>query len=223
MKYIVVCLSAFVVFIGIGMFVMSGSASATEKPDYTVIKTDGKFEIREYPPMILAEVTVEGDRRTANSRGFRKLAAFIFGDNISQDKVAMTSPVMSKPEKIAMTSPVVSSPEKIDMTAPVTRSLEEDGRWTVNFMMPSEYTMETLPKPTDPDIRIFKSQPYKTVSIRYNGNNNSKNIAKHEAKLSNYIEEQGISVLGTAEYAGYDAPWVPGPMKRNEVHFRLTD
>lgn len=223
MKIIIICLAAFAVIFGIGIFIMSGSASATEKPNYTVIETDGKFETREYPPMILAEVTVEGDRRTANNRGFRKLAAFIFGDNVSQDKVAMTSPVISKPQKIAMTSPVVSSPEKIDMTSPVTRSLDEDGRWTVNFMMPSEYSMETLPKPTDPDIRIFKTDSYRTVSIRYNGNNNSKNIAKHEAKLRAYIEEQNLSVEASPEYAGYDAPWVPGPMKRNEVHFRIKD
>lgn len=223
MKLIIFCISIFAILIGIGFFVMLGSASATEKPDYIVVKTDGKFEVREYPPMILAEVTVEGDRRTANNRGFRKLAAFIFGDNISQNKVAMTSPVMSKPEKIAMTSPVMSSPEKIDMTSPVTRSLEEDGRWTVNFMMPSEYSMETLPKPTDPDIRIFKSKPYRTISIRYNGNNSTKNIAKHEAQLRTYIEERTLDVSGIPEYAGYDAPWVPGPMKRNEIHFRLTN
>lgn len=210
MKFILICLSAFVVIIGGGLIVMSGSASATEKPNYTIVKTDGKIEIRDYPPMILAEVRVEGDRRTANSRGFRKLAAFIFGDNASQDKVAMTSPVVSRPEKI-------------DMTAPVTRTLEEDGRWSVNFMMPSKYTLETLPKPTDPDIRIFKTDPYRTVSIRYNGNNTTKNIATHEAKLIQYVKERGLAVVGTPEYAGYDAPWVPGPFKRNEIHFRLKD
>lgn len=210
MKLILICLSAFVVIVGGGLFVMSGSASATEKPNYTIVKTDGKIEIRDYPPMILAEVRVEGDRRTANNRGFRKLAAFIFGDNASQDKVAMTSPVVSRPEKI-------------DMTAPVTRTLEEDGRWSVNFMMPSKYTLETLPKPTDPDIRIFKTDPYRTVSIRYNGNNTTKNIATHEAKLIQYVKERGLAVVGTPEYAGYDAPWVPGPFKRNEIHFRLKD
>ncbi len=210
MKLILICLSAFVVIVGGGLFVMSGSASATEKPNYTIVKTDGKIEIRDYPPMILAEVRVEGDRRTANSRGFRKLAAFIFGDNASQDKVAMTSPVVSRPEKI-------------DMTAPVTRTLEEDGRWSVNFMMPSKYTLETLPKPTDPNIRIFETDPYRTVSIRYNGNNTTKNIATHEAKLIQYVKERGLAVVGTPEYAGYDAPWVPGPFKRNEIHFRLKD
>ena len=222
MKLIIASFSTFMVVIGIGLLIMSGSASATEKPDYTVIKTDGNFEIREYPSMILAEVTVEGDRRTANTRGFRKLAAFIFGDNQSQNKVAMTTPVMSKPEKIKMTSPVVSSPVITDMTSPVTRSLEEEGRWTVNFMMPNKYTMETLPKPNDPDIRIFKSEPCRTVSIRFNGNNSTKNIVKNETKLRAYIDEQELVVSGTPEYAGYDAPWVPALMKRNEVHFRLA-
>lgn len=224
--FIITIISLLLVF-GVGAFIMSGSAQATEKPNYSVVSEDGKIEIRQYPTMLLAEVTVDGDRRTANNRGFRKLAAFIFGDNVSQDKVAMTSPVVSKPktEKIAMTSPVVSKPksESIDMTSPVVRTEAPDGRWTVNFMMPSKYTMETLPKPTDPDIRIFESAPYRTVSIRYNGNNNTKNIAKHEAKLRAYIAENGLDVEGTPEYAGYDAPWVPGPMKRNEVHFRLAD
>lgn len=210
MKLIIVSISSFAVLIGICFFIMSGSVSATEKPDYTIINTDGEFEIREYPSMILAEVTVEGDRRTANNRGFQKLAAFIFGDNVPQNKVAMTSPV-------------VSSPVTIDMTAPVTRSLEKDRRWTVNFMMPRKYTMETLPKPTDTEIRIFKSEPYKTVSIQYNGNNTVKNIAKHEAKLRAYIIDHNLVVSDMPEYAGYDAPWVPGPLKRNEVHFRLKD
>ena len=210
MKFINVSISVFVVFIGIGFFIMSGTASATEKPDYTVVMADGGFEVREYPAMILAEVTVEGVKRTANNRGFRKLAAFIFGDNVSQNKVAMTSPV-------------VSSPVTIDMTAPVTRSLEDNGRWTVNFMMPSEYTMETLPKPTDSEISIFESVPYRTVSIRYNGNNSTENIAKHEAKLRAYISDQKLVVSDAPEYAGYDAPWVPGPLRRNEVHFRLKN
>ncbi len=189
---------------------MTGSASATETPDYTVVKSDKAFEIRVYPSMILAEVTVAGDRRQVNSLGFRKLASFIFGDNVSRDTVAMTSPVVSKPEKI-------------DMTSPVVRTMDPEGRWTVNFMMPSEYSMTTLPVPTDPDIRIFKTVPYRTVSIQYNGNNSTENIAKHEAKLRVYVSEHALDAVGAPEYAGYDAPWVPGPLKRNEIHFRLKN
>lgn len=212
MKILLITLITAMAIIGIGGTIMAGSASATETPDYSVVKTDGAFEIREYPSMLLAEVTVDGDRRSANNRGFRKLAAFIFGDNISKDKVAMTSPVVSTPKS-----------EAIEMTSPVVRTQDPNGLWTVNFMMPSKYTLETLPKPTDPDIRIFESEPYRTVSIRYNGNNTTKNIAKHEAKLREFIEAQALKVEGMPQYAGYDAPWVPGPFKRNEVHFRLSE
>lgn len=212
MKTLALTFIAALAIIGIGGMTMAGSASATEKPDYSVVKEDGAFEIRVYPSMLLAEVTVEGDRRNANNRGFRKLAAFIFGDNISADKVAMTSPVVSSPKSTT-----------IDMTSPVVRTQDPNGMWTVNFMMPSKYTMETLPKPTDPDIRIFESEPYKTVSIRYNGNNTTKNIAKHEEKLREYIKDNGLKVAGLPQYAGYDAPWVPGPFKRNEVLFRLIE
>ena len=211
MKALILTTLAILILIGVGLFISSSSAAATEKPDYTIETTDGDFEIRSYPSMLLAEVTVDGDRRNANNQGFRKLAAFIFGDNVAQDKVAMTSPVVTKPAsaKIAMTSPVVSAPTAT-------------GRWTVNFMMPSEYTRETLPVPTDPDIRIFESEPYRTVSIRFNGAYKTKNIAQHEAELMKYVKEKGLAVVGNPEYAGYDAPWVPNPMKRNEVHFRLA-
>ena len=191
--------------------VVGMQAMATEKPKYTVTMEEGKFEVREYPPMLLAEVKVTGDRDEAANRGFRKLAAFIFGDNTPNAKIAMTAPVVQTPEseKIAMTSPVVQTPDT-------------DGKWTVNFMMPSEYTMETLPKPIDGDIRIFKSQPYRTVSIRFSGRGRMKNLNKHQAKLDTFIAEQGLKVVGGPEYAFYDAPFVPPFLRRNEVHYRLA-
>ena len=150
---------------------VGAKAMATEKPDYSVVMSEGKFEIREYPSMLLAEVKVTGDRRQAANRGFRKLAGFIFGDNQPNAKIAMTSPVMQAPksEKIAMTSPVMQTPYS-------------DGEWTINFMMPSEYSIETLPKPTDLDIRIFESTPYRTVSIRFSGRGEMKSLKKHQGK-----------------------------------------
>lgn len=158
--------------------------------------------------MILAEVTVVGDRRRANSIGFRKLAAFIFGDNVASESVAMTSPVVSKPETIDMTSPVVGK-------------MVPDGRWVINFMMPSKYSLETLPRPTDTDIRIFKTKPYRSISIRYSGMNTRENIERNEDLLRDYIRRNNLGALGAPEYAGYDAPWVPASMRRNEIHFRL--
>jgi len=205
MRYLLIFL-ALALTIGLG-----ASAMAIEKPNYTVMMEEGNFEVRDYPSMILAEVKVTGDRDQAANQGFRKLAAFIFGDNTPNAKIAMTSPVVQTPESA-----------KIAMTSPVVQSSDAEGKWTVNFMMPSEYTMETLPKPTDSDIRIYKTEPYRTVSIRFSGRSTMKNIQKHQEKLNAFVAEQGLEITGGPEYAFYDAPFVPPFLRRNEVHYRLA-
>jgi len=109
------------------------------------------------------------------------------------------------------------------MTSPVVRIPNEDGRWTINFMMPSQYTLATLPKPTDPDIRVYQSEPYRTVSVRFNGTTSTANVARHELELREFIKANDMSVEPTPQYLGYDAPWVPAPMRRNEILFKMTD
>ena len=192
-------------------------AMAIEKPDYSVTLSEGKFEVRDYPEMLLAEVTVTGDRDQAANRGFRKLAAFIFGDNQPNAKIDMTSPVMQTPQ-----NDKEPKSEKIAMTAPVMQTPDENGQWVVNFMMPSEYSMETLPKPTDEDIRIFKSAPYQTVSIRFSGRGTMKNLNKQRAKLDAFVAAQGLEVTGEPEFAFYNPPIVPPMFRRNEVHYRVA-
>ena len=89
--------------------------------------------------MLVAEVTVNGNRddQARYASGFRKLAAYIFGDNISSESISMTSPVGQK--KVS---------EKIAMTSPVLQKQEEKGQWIVNFMMPEKYNNKSLPIPT---------------------------------------------------------------------------
>lgn len=190
---------------------LTPAAQATEKPDYTIVQSDDKIEIRDYPEMLLAEVTVMGDRDRAANLGFRKLAAFIFGDNKVQSKIAMTSPVVQTPKS-----------ESIAMTAPVVQTPSIDGRWTVNFMMPSQYSKETLPVPIDPDIRIVETKPYRTISIRFAGRSSKNNIGKHQERLTAYMEANGIKIVSGPEYAFYDAPFVPPMFRRNEVHYRIA-
>lgn len=108
--------------------------SNVEQARYDVVESHGKIEIRDYAPMIVAEVSVHGDRKTAISEGFRKIADFIFGNNVSSQKVAMTAPVTQKPG------------EKTAMTAPVTQQGGE-GLWQVRFVMPSSHTMGVIRKP----------------------------------------------------------------------------
>jgi hypothetical protein len=54
--------------------------SNVEQPKYQVVESSGNFEIRDYAPMIMAEVDMPGERRDAIGKGFRIIADYIFGD-----------------------------------------------------------------------------------------------------------------------------------------------
>ena len=194
------------------MFLMFTEAAMAEyeTPDYAVAEAVDNIEIRDYAPMLLASVVVSGERQEAANKAFRILAGFIFGDNHGDAKVAMTAPV------------TLSQSEKIAMTAPVTQAAERDNQWRVDFMMPSEYTMETLPQPNDARIRIWEIAARRAVAIRFSGRYTDKNIEKHNAALDAFVERRGLKVEGPAEIAYYDAPFKPFFMRRNEIIYTLA-
>ncbi|MEM9938808.1 MAG: heme-binding protein [Pseudomonadota bacterium] len=181
------------------------TASATEEPAHTVMMKDGKFEIRQYDPVIVAEVEVTGDMRRAGNSGFRPLADFIFGNNTARAEIDMTAPVTRQKS------------EKIAMTAPVTRTQSDDDVWTVAFVMPSDFTMETLPMPNNPDVTIRNVPGELMATVRFSGNGSERAHISKQVDLETWIEEQGYVATGAPRYAGYDAPWKPAPFRRNEV------
>ncbi len=181
------------------------SANATEEPAHSVIVQDGKFEIRQYDPVIVAEVEITGDMRRAGNSGFRPLADFIFGNNTNRDEIAMTAPVT----RVKST--------KIEMTAPVTRVQTDEDIWTVAFVMPAEWTMETLPRPNNPDVTLREVPGELVATVKFSGAGREATHNQKQAELEAWIEVQGYEAIGLPRYAGYDAPWKPAPFRRNEV------
>ena len=192
-----------------GLVSWGAAANDVEEPAFAVLQTAGNIEIREYEPMIVAEANVSGDRSRAMSRGFRIIADYIFGNNIASQEIAMTSPVTQQPAS-----------QEIAMTAPVTQQ-ETDGVWQVRFIMPSEYTMETLPMPANSEVEIKEIPARKFAAIRFSGRGGMAALDARTKELQAYLAEQGLEAAGDPAYAFYDAPWVPGPMRRNEVMIEL--
>ena len=126
-------------------------AHAVEEAEYTVLKTDGEIELRDYAPSIVAETSVESDFESASSKAFRLLFRYIDGENEAQGKIAMTAPVSQEPVS-----------RKIAMTAPVSQEETEAG-WRVSFMMPAAFTMETIPLPTNPAVRLRELPAYRAA------------------------------------------------------------
>ena len=192
------------------------SAMATETPKYTVLKEDGDFELRRYEPRIVAEVSVDGDLDSASGKGFRILADYIFGNNRVAPNASMTvAPEAST--KIAMTAPV--SLEPIGQTKALTGARE----WRVEFTMPSEYTLATLPKPNNPSIRI-REIPAKTyAAVRYSGMNTESRINEENQRLVEWVKRDGLVPNGLPELARYNPPWTLPMFKRNEILIPVGD
>jgi len=189
----------------IGLVLMPFTASATEEPPHTVVFSDGNFELRQYEDMIVAEVEVTGDMRRAGNSGFRPLAGYIFGDNTARASIDMTAPVTRQKS------------QKIEMTAPVTRVENPNDTWTVAFVMPAEWTMETLPVPNNDNILIREEPGQLMATIRFSGRASEAKFQQKEEDLLVWVAARGYAIDGPARYAGYDAPMTPGPFRRNEV------
>ena len=188
---------------------IGSDAMAIEEPTYETILAEEPYEVRQYRPMIVAETFVEGDLSAASNAGFRRIADFIFGNN--------TSP-RGAGEKIEMTAPVTAAPasEKIAMTAPVTVE-DTGGRWRVHFVMPSKYTIATLPRPNDPAVVIREVPAAKVAVIRFSGLAGESNVAGKTADLMRWIESRGLRASGAPQLARYNPPWTLPFMRRNEV------
>ena len=182
--------------------------SNVEKPDYKVIQSEQNIEIRQYEPMIIAEVEVDGKREDAIRDGFRLLADYIFGNNTVQQVISMTAPVQQKEN------------QKIAMTAPVQQ--QSTGKsWRMSFVMPSKYSMDSLPVPNNNRVRLKEILTKKFVVIEFSGTNSNENVTKHENQLMNYIEANQINIIGSPKYAFYNAPWTLPFLRRNEVMIEI--
>ncbi|MDA0337591.1 MAG: heme-binding protein [bacterium] len=180
-------------------------AMAVEEAQYTVLRKEADFEIRQYMPHVLAEIIVAADLEGAGNKAFRRLFGYISGDNRTRSKVAMTAPVAQQ-----------SVGEKIDMTAPVGQQRAGSG-WAVSFMMPASYTMEALPEPDDPDVVLRQVPARRMAAVRYSGFWSEKSYHRHRTALESWIEAQGLVATGEPVWARYNAPFTPWFLRRNEI------
>ena len=183
--------------------------SRVEQPDYTVTMSDGAIEIRSYGSMIAAEAEVKGERKAAINEGFRLIAAYIFGANKLNARIAMTAPVQQQ------------SAQKIAMTAPVTQQTTGDS-WTVRFIMPSSWTLETLAEPNDPRVTLKPVPAKRMLVIRFSGNANDSLIRAKTEELQTYAVDKKLVTVGEPLLAFYNPPWTLPFFRRNEVMLELA-
>jgi hypothetical protein len=197
---------------GIGVLLLATIAMGYEEPSYEVIEQAAAYEVRRYAPYLLAEVDVEGDFDEAGNRAFRLLAAYIFGENVAEEKMKMTAPVESRATEEGV---------RMSMTAPVTSSTSESDRYTYAFVMERKYTLDTLPRPRDPRIRV-RQQAARVMAVRrYSGRWTRENYRKNESRLLEALSADERHPIGEPILARYNSPFTPWFLRRNEVMIEI--
>ena len=178
----------------IGFVFYSFKVKDIEMPKYRVIKQLGEVEIREYPSLILAKTSLKkSDYDQEGSNGFRTVAGYIFGGNQSQQKIAMTAPV------------IMSMGDSASMS----------------FVMPSEYNMQDLPTPSNNQVKLIQESPKILAAIRFGGYSSTEKIKKYAEQLYAELKKNNLETRGELLYMGYNAPW-DVTNRRNEVAIELV-
>jgi hypothetical protein len=179
---------AFVVLLLSQLF-MAYKTSKIESPSYKVIKSFEDFEIRNYDAMVVAKTEIKSEAyEESSSSGFRTIANYIFGGNMENQQIAMTSPVI----------------------------MEMGEKSSMSFVMPEEHAIENLPEPNSKNVEIIQIQPKTYAVLEFTGYANDKKIKKHTKRLLQFMKAENLVPIGTIKYLGYNPPWqVLG--RKNEV------
>ncbi|MGI9242789.1 MAG: SOUL family heme-binding protein [Verrucomicrobiales bacterium] len=180
---------------------------AYETPNYRIMEELGEVELREYEAYLVAQVAVDGDLEGAGNRGFKVLAGYIFGGNRGSSRISMTG---------AVTQESAPKETKIQMTSPVTQQRGE-GDFVIQFMMPSEFTLDTLPVPDDDRIELREVPARQLAAIRYSGRWSKRSYQANLERMCDVLHEASLTPTGEPVWARYDPPFKPWFMRRNEV------
>ncbi|NVZ10135.1 heme-binding protein [Allochromatium humboldtianum] len=198
-------------------------AMATEEPSYQILQTTEDYELRRYDPYRVAEVEVRGDFEDVGSEAFRILAGYIFGDNQGETKMAMTAPVSQRPAETTREQ----AGTRLEMTAPVTQrpaGAETDSDvYVISFVMPASFTLETLPRPNNPRIRLREEPAGRVAARRYSGSWSEARYREEEQHLLEAVQRDGLQPRGVPIYARYNGPFSLPMLRRNEILVPLAD
>ncbi|MCR9207675.1 MAG: heme-binding protein [bacterium] len=189
-----------------GVFLLSRTTRAGyESAEYKVIESNGEFEIREYPDLMLVATKTKIDAQGRDG-SFMKLFRYISGANEAEQKISMTTPVFMEND-------------------------QADSEVQMGFVMPKEVAVEGVPSPTGPDVDVRKRAGGRFAVIRFPGKLDKKLAKESEAKLRAWMETKGLTAAvneddesnktSGVEAASYDPPFTPAALRRNEVLIRL--
>ena len=186
--------------------------SNVEEAKYQTVKQDGQYSIRHYDPVMVAEVSIKKESYDkSTNKAFNLLFDYITGANEGKQMISMTAPVLNEAKES----------EKISMTAPVFIDQQSTGNWSMSFVLPADFTPDTTPIPTDPQVHVYLRKAQEVAVVRFSGTLSEDSRMKYTKLLESWIQDNGYKKGGRPVYAGYNPPWTIPAFRRNEVQILI--
>lgn len=176
------------------------SRAAYESAEYEVVEKDGNFEVREYPELMLVATKTKIDAQGRDG-SFMKLFRYISGANKSEQKISMTTPVFMEQD---------TAEAEVQM----------------GFVMPKDVAAGGVPLPTGEGVDVRTRPAGRFAVIKFSGRLDGKLAKEKEVELRAWMKTKSLVAddspkTSGVETAGYDPPFTPAPLRRNEVLIRL--
>lgn len=195
-KMIWICALAIVGLVGIAITGCQVTRAGYHSAPYTVVLAKGRFELRDYPPLTVAETPMADGNRDGSDGSFMRLFRYITGANAKKEKIAMTTPVF--------------------MSAGETNA-------TLAFVMPAKMRATEVPRPADAGVTVRELPAGRFAILRFSGGRSAKNEADSLARLKAWMEAERLDILSPPVYGYFDPPWTPAFLRRNEVMLRTGE
>ena len=166
---------------------MLQNSMAYEEAAYKVVHKGDNFEIRYYEERVVIQT-----RYDSGNSGFRKLFNYISGQNKSEKKIEMTTPVTE---------------------------LQDDDQMVMQFYLPSRFDSKSAPIPADNSLEIDTIEAGYFAVIQYSGFASDKNFYKHAKILKSLLNLNDIKLIGQPIKATYNGPFTLPNLRRNEAMF----
>ena len=189
MKILVPALIALIIGVALLLVGCQATRAGYESAAYKVVRSDGKFELRDYPALSVVETTMTPTGND-NDGSFNRLFGFITGQNEAKQKIAMTTPVFMS---------------------------GSDSNRTMAFVLPAKLAPGKVPKPSNASVTLRILESGRFAVLRYSGRRNAKHEAATLDQLKAWMTAEGLSVLSPPVYGYFDPPWTPAFLRRNEV------
>jgi DNA gyrase inhibitor GyrI len=182
-----------VIVVGLLLAAYKTSRAGYESAAYRRVRTDGPFELRDYPALTVVETPMAAGGRDGTDGSFGRLFRFITGGNEADQKIAMTTPVF--------------------MSGGETST-------TMAFVLPAKLKTADVPRPSDGSVTVRELAAGRFAVLRFRGGRDARTEAEALARLKAWMAAEQLGVLSPPVYGYFDPPWTPGFLRRNEVMLR---